>query len=69
MRSHTVVHLPTTNFFVKPFVLKNEIEKEGLARDGPAGLGAGGRRFESGRPDDFSPMSQAAQSLFRLSQS
>src|SRR5215472_2655901 len=30
MRSHTVVHLPTTNFFVKPFVLKNEIEKKDL---------------------------------------
>ena len=51
MRCHTVVHPSTTICFVNPFVFKNKIEKEGLPRDGPAGLGAGGPRFKSGRPD------------------
>ena len=51
MRSHTVVHPATTIFLVNPFVFKNEIEKEGLPRDGPAALGAGGPEFKSRRPD------------------
>jgi hypothetical protein len=51
MRSHTFIHVATTISFVKPFVFKIKIEKEGLPRDSPAGLGAGGLRFKSGRPD------------------
>ena len=51
MPSHTDVHPATTICFVNPFVFKTKIEKEGLPRDGPAGLGAGGPRFKSGRPD------------------
>jgi len=51
MRSHTFIHLATTISFAKPFIFKIEIEKEGLPRDSPAGLGAGGPRFKSGRPD------------------
>src|ERR1700730_4926029 len=38
------------------FVFENKIEKEGLPRDSPAGLGAGGRRFKSGRPDQNSSL-------------
>jgi hypothetical protein len=51
MRSHIFIHLATTISFAKPFIFKIKIEKEGLPRDSPAGLGAGGPRFESGRPD------------------
>jgi hypothetical protein len=51
MRSHIFTHLATTISIAKPFVVKMKIEKEGLPRDSPAGLGAGGPRFESGRPD------------------
>ena len=51
MRSHILVHPATTTLFAKPFVFKNGVEKEGLPRDSPAGLGAGGSRFKSGRPD------------------
>jgi len=51
MRSHTVVHPAITICFVNPFVFKNKIEKEGLPRDGPAGLGAGGPEFKSRGPD------------------
>ena len=43
--------LPLLFLFAKPFIFKIAIEKEGLPRDSPAGLGAGGPRFESGRPD------------------
>ena len=51
MRSHIFVHRATTKYFSNSFVFKNKIEKEGLPRDSPAGLGAGGPRFKSGRPD------------------
>jgi hypothetical protein len=37
----------TSISFAKPFILKMEIEKEGLPRDSPAALGAGGSRFKS----------------------
>ena len=53
MRSHIFIHLATTISFAKPFIFKIKIEKEGLPRDSPAGLGAGGLRFKSGRPDQF----------------
>jgi hypothetical protein len=51
MRSHISVHRATTKHFSNSFIFKNKIEKEGLPRDSPAGLGAGGHRFKSGRPD------------------
>jgi hypothetical protein len=51
MRRHIFVHRATTKFFANSFVLKNEIEKEGLPRDSTPALGAGGPRFKSGRPD------------------
>ena len=51
MRSHIFVHRATTKYFSNPFVFKTEIEKEGLPRGSTPDLGAGGPRFESGRPD------------------
>src|SRR6202007_3421819 len=45
------IHVATTKCFSNSFVFKNKIEKEGLPSDRPAGLGAGGPRFKSGRPD------------------
>src|SRR5215475_15738312 len=55
------IHLATTISVAKRFVFKIAIEKEGLPRGSPAGLGAGGPRFKSGRPDqNITPMSQAA---------
>src|SRR5258707_10424712 len=51
MRSHISVHHATTKYFSNSFVFKNKIEKEGLPRDITPDLGAGGPRFESGRPD------------------
>ena len=51
MRSHIFIHLATTISFAKPFIFKIKIEKEGLPRDSPAGLGAGGPEFKSRRPD------------------
>ena len=51
MRSHMFVHRATTKCFSNPFVFKTRIEKEGLPRDNPSDLGAGGPRFKSGRPD------------------
>jgi len=53
MRSHISVHDATTNFFSNSFVFKTEIEKEGIPRDSPPALGAGGPEFESRRPDQF----------------
>jgi hypothetical protein len=49
MRSHISVHRATSKYFSNSFIFKNKIEKEGLPGDSPAGLGAGGPRFESGR--------------------
>jgi hypothetical protein len=51
MRSHISVHRATTKYFSNSFIFKNKIEKEGLPRDSPADLGAGGPEFESRRPD------------------
>jgi hypothetical protein len=51
MRSHISARPATTNYFSNSFVFKTPIEKEGLPSDGPAGLGAGGPRFKSERPD------------------
>jgi hypothetical protein len=51
MRSHISIHGATTKYSSNSFVFKTEIEKEGLPRDGPAGLGAGGPEFKSRRPD------------------
>ena len=45
------IHLATTISVAKPFVSKIAIEKEGLPRGSPAGLGAGGPEFKSRRPD------------------
>ena len=53
MRSHISVRGATTKYFSNSFVFKTEIEKEGLPRDSPAGLGAGGPEFKSRRPDHF----------------
>src|ERR1700746_3711152 len=46
MRRHISVHHATTKYFSNPFVFKTRIEKEGLPRDSPAGLGAGGREVK-----------------------
>jgi hypothetical protein len=51
MRSHISVHVATTKYSFISFICKNKIEKEGLPKDSPAGLGAGGPEFKSRRPD------------------
>ena len=51
MPSHMFIHLATTISVAKPFIFKIKIEREGLARDSSAGLGAGGPEFESRRAD------------------
>ena len=51
MRSHICVHPATTKYLSNAFVFKSKIEKEGLPRGRTPGLGAGGPRFKSGRPD------------------
>ena len=53
MRSHIPAHRATTKYFSNSFIFRNKIEKEGLPRDSPAGLGAGGPEFKSRRPDHF----------------
>jgi hypothetical protein len=53
MRSHISVHRATTKYFSNLFVFRTKIEKEGLPKGSPAGLGAGGPEFESRRPDQF----------------
>ena len=55
MRSHISAHRATTKYFRNSFVLKTNIEKEGLPRDRTPDLGAGGPRFKSGRPDQNIP--------------
>ena len=50
---HISVHRATTKYFSNSFVFKTKIEKEGLPRDITPALGAGGLRFESGRPDQL----------------
>jgi hypothetical protein len=49
--SATFARPPTTKFSAKSFVFKNNGAKEGLKKDNPSGLDAGGPRFKSGRPD------------------
>ena len=51
MRSDISVHRATTKCFSNSFIFRNKIDKEGLPRDSPAGLGAGGPEFKSRRPD------------------
>ena len=51
MRSHISVHRATTKYFSNSFIFKTKVEKEGLLKGGPAGLGAGGLEFKSPRPD------------------
>jgi hypothetical protein len=51
MRSDISVHRATVKCFSDSFVFKTETENEGLPTDSPAGLGAGGPRFKSGRPN------------------
>src|SRR6267143_3883707 len=53
MRSYIPVHRGTISSFSNSFVFKNEIEKKGLPRDITPALGAGGPRFQFGRPDHF----------------
>ena len=54
MWRHISAHRATTKYFSNSFVFKNKIEKEGLPRYSPAGLGAGGPEFKSRRPDQTS---------------
>jgi hypothetical protein len=51
MRNHMSVHLATTKYFPISFILKKKIEKEGLPKDSPAGLGAGGPLFQASMND------------------
>ena len=51
MRSHILALLDTTKSFAKSFVFKNNVARKELPKDVPTGLGAGGPRFKSGRPD------------------
>jgi hypothetical protein len=51
MRRHSLAHRPTTKFFDKSFLFKNYVAGKGLPKDAPSGLGEGGPRFKSGRPD------------------
>src|SRR5882762_8984865 len=53
MRSHVLAHSATTKYFSNSLVFKTKIEKEGLPRGSTPALGAGGPRFKSGRPDQF----------------
>jgi len=55
MRSHILVHSATNKICANSFIFKNKIEKEGLLRDSPAGLGAGGPEFKSRLPDQNIP--------------
>jgi hypothetical protein len=66
MRSHISVHRATTKYFSNSFIFKNKIEKEGLPRDSPAALGAGGPRFESGRPDHHKRQTSDSQRAARI---
>jgi hypothetical protein len=50
MRSYISVPRANTKYSSNSFVIKTNIEKEGLSKGSPAGLGAGGPRFKSGPP-------------------
>jgi len=54
MRSHISVHRATARYFLKSFIFKTEIEKEGLPRDITPDCHAGGRGSESRRSRQFS---------------
>jgi hypothetical protein len=43
--------LAPPTFFGKSFLFESNVAKEGLPRDDPSGLGAGGPEFKSRRPD------------------
>jgi hypothetical protein len=51
MQSHILVLGATTKFSNKSFVFKKNVVKKGLPESAVTGLGAGGPRFKSGRPD------------------
>ena len=51
MRSHILVLPDTTKFSNKSFVFKKSVVRKGLPKVAVTGLGAGGPRFKSGRPD------------------
>src|SRR5229473_1640706 len=51
MRSYMPVQRGTTKSSSNSFVFRTKIEKEGLPRDIPPALGAGGPEFKSRRPD------------------
>src|ERR1700694_2209270 len=58
MWRHISAHSATTKYFSNSFVFKTRIEKEGLPGDSSAGLGAGGPRFKSARPDQIPELSE-----------
>jgi hypothetical protein len=49
-RCNIFIHLATTIPFAKLFTFKLKIKTEGLPRDSPAGLGAGGPESNLGAP-------------------
>jgi hypothetical protein len=51
MRSHIFALPATTKNSVKPFIFKRFLARKGLPKAVSTGLGAGGPRFKSGRPD------------------
>jgi hypothetical protein len=51
MRSHIFALPATTTISVKAFVFKRLVVRKGLPKVAVTGLGAGGPRFKSGRPD------------------
>jgi len=63
MRRYIFVLLATTKFLGKSFVFKNNDAKEGLRKDNPSGLGAGGPEFKSRRPDQSKMLRFAGQEV------
>ena len=52
--AHAEVHFRTSchrKILGRSFVFKNNVAGKGLPKHDPSGLGAGGPRFKSGRPD------------------
>jgi len=49
MLRHTSVQRALPKYFSNSFIFKKKIEKEGLLRDNPSGLGTGGPEFPSWR--------------------
>jgi hypothetical protein len=43
----------TAKFFANRFVFKKGVVREGLPKENPSGLGAGGLEFKSPRPDQL----------------